>query len=210
MTFTIIIEIVLLGIGLSMDAFSVALVDSLTMKDINKKRSIFIAFTFGFMQAAMPLVGFWIVEVVERIAGASSSSKAGEIAALIVTWTAFILLLIVGLKMFIEGIKDYKNAIEDKDNSFSYRNVLWYGFLTSIDALAAGVTMHTGLSTEASVWFHVSIIFVLTFVISLLGLFLGKQIVKILKGHTSIASIIGGAILVALSIWVIISYYFHI
>ena len=67
MTFEILIQIVLLGIALSMDAFSVALVDGLTMKDITKKRYFFVAGSFGLMQALMPLAGFWIVEAVEKI-----------------------------------------------------------------------------------------------------------------------------------------------
>ena len=83
MTWTIILQIILLGIGLSMDAFSVALVDGLTMKDINKKRSFFIAGTFGVMQALMPLIGFWLVEIVEIIAGSVAGEKAGAITATI-------------------------------------------------------------------------------------------------------------------------------
>ena len=61
MEWYILLEIFFLGIGLSADAFSVALTDGLTYVDINKKRSFFIAFVFGFMQALMPLIGFWLV-----------------------------------------------------------------------------------------------------------------------------------------------------
>ena len=104
MTIEIIIAIIFLGLGLSMDAFSVALVDGLTMKGITKRRSFFIAGSFGFMQAFMPLVGFWLVEVVEFIAGSVAGEKAGEIASVIVVWLAFVLLLFVGGKMLIESI----------------------------------------------------------------------------------------------------------
>ena len=61
MEWFVILQILLLGIGLSMDAFSVALTDGLTYVDINKKRSFFIAFVFGFMQALMPLIGFCLL-----------------------------------------------------------------------------------------------------------------------------------------------------
>lgn len=208
MSFKILIQIILLGIGLSMDAFSVALVDGLTMKDINKKRSLFIAFMFGFMQAIMPLIGFWLVELVETLAGEVAGVEAGIITAKVVVWIAFSLLLIVGGKMLIESIISLRKPPEEKEEkSFSYKDVIIYSILTAIDALAAGVTLHTGLSNNSTVWLHVSIILVLTFVISLVGLFLGKQIIKLLKGKYEISGIIGGIILILLAVWVIVSHY---
>ena len=208
MTFPIIMQIILLGIGLSMDAFSVALVDGLTMRDINKKRMFFIAGAFGVMQAVMPLIGFWIVELVTRIAGDIAGEHAGEIAALVVVWLAFILLLFIGFKMLIESIIELRKPQEEKEEKFfSYRNVLLYSLLTAIDALAAGVTMHTGLSTTMTVWLHVSIILTITFAISLVGLLLGKQIMRLLKGRYEISGIIGGVILILLAVWVIVSHY---
>ena len=208
MTFEILLQIVLLGIGLSMDAYSVALVDGLTMRGINKKRSIFIAGSFGFMQGFMPLVGFWIVELVESIAGNLAGEKAGQITALVVVWLAFVLLLIVGGKMLIESIIELRKPQEEKEEKeFSYKNVILYSVLTAIDALAAGVTMHTGLSDVRTVWLHVVIIMVITFGLSLVGLFLGKKIIKLLKGRYEISGIIGGCILILLAVWVILSHY---
>ena len=208
MTFEILIQIVLLGIGLSMDAFSVALVDGLTMKGINKKRMIFIALSFGIMQALMPLLGFWLVELVEVIAGGVAGSKAGEITSKIVVWLAFVLLLFVGFKMLIESIIELRKPQEEKkEKEFSYLDIFIYSILTAIDALAAGVALHADLSTTTTVWLHVSIILVLTFCLSLLGLFLGKQIIKLLKGRYEISGIIGGVILILLAIWVIVSHY---
>lgn len=211
MTVAIILQIILLGIGLSMDAFSVALVDGLTMRGINKKRSFFIAGSFGVMQALMPLIGFWLVELVERIAGDVAGAKAGEIAATIVVWLAFVLLLFVGAKMLIESIFELKKPVEKKEvKEFSYKNVLIYSVLTAIDALAAGVALHAGMSNTVTVWLHVSIIMVITFSISLVGLFLGKQVLKLLKGKPEISGIIGGIILILLALWVILSHYLGI
>lgn len=208
MTFAILIQIFFLGIGLSMDAFSVALVDGLTMKGINKRRSFFIAGMFGFMQALMPLIGFWLVELVEVIAGGVAGSKAGEITSKIVVWLAFVLLLFVGFKMLIESIIELRKPQEEKkEKEFSYLDIFIYSILTAIDALAAGVALHADLSTTTTVWLHVSIILVLTFGLSLLGLFLGKQIIKLLKGKYEISGIIGGVILILLAIWVIVSHY---
>ena len=208
MTFEILIQIILLGVGLSADAFSVALTDGLVYVDINKKKSFFIAGVFGFMQALMPLIGYWLVEIVDIIAGDIAGDKAGIIMATIVVWVAFALLLMIGAKMLIESILEMKKPKEEKQpRKFSIKEVIFYGFATAIDALAAGVAMHTGLSNNRTIWLHVSIILVLTFSISLIGLFLGKQIMKLLKGKYEIAGIIGGIILILLAVWVVVSHY---
>ncbi len=208
MTFVILAQIFLLGIGLSADAFSVALTDGLIYRDINKKKSFFIAGVFGFMQALMPLIGFWLIELVEFIAGDIAGEQAGKTTEKIVVWVAFALLLFIGGKMLIESIIDLRKPEEEKhERLFSIKEVLFYGFATAIDALAAGITMHTGLSDKYTVWLHVSIIFALTFSISLVGLFLGKQIMKILKGKYEISGVIGGTILILLAVWVVLSHY---
>ena len=211
MTWVILVQIFLLGIGLSADAFSVALTDGLTYRDINKKKSFFIAGTFGFMQALMPLIGFWLVEFIELIAGATAGADAGRIASKVVVWVAFALLLFIGGKMLIESIIEMRKPKEEKkEKMFSFKEVIFYGFATAIDALAAGVAMHADLSTTVTVWLHVSIILILTFSLSLIGLFLGKQIMKLLKGKYEISGIIGGIILILLAVWVVLSHYFGI
>ena len=211
MTFEILIQIFLLGIGLSADAFSVALTDGLTYSNINKRKSFFIAGTFGFMQALMPLIGFWLVEVVEIIAGDIAGEGAGQVMAKIVCWVAFALLFFIGGKMLIESILELRKPKEEKQPKlFSVKEVLLFGIATAIDALAAGVTMHTGLSTTTTIWLHVSIVLMCTFSISLVGLFLGKQVMKLLKGRYEISGIIGGIILILLAVWVILSHYLGI
>ena len=208
MSITIILEIILLGIALSMDAFAVSVTDGLTYADIDKKKSFFIAGVFGVMQALMPLIGFWLVEMISVIVGESGGANAGKIMADVVSWIAFALLLIIGGKMLIEGIKDLKKAPEEKETKvFSIKEVLYFGFVTAVDALGTGVALHSGLSTTATIWLHVSIIMVITFSISLIGLFLGKQIVKWLNGKFEITAIIGGCILIVLAVWIIISHY---
>lgn len=211
MTAEIIIQIILLGIGLSMDAFSVALTDGLTYVDIDKKKSFFIAGVFGFMQALMPLLGFFLVELVNFIFGETLGEKALEVTSIVVVWVAFALLLYIGGKMLIESIIELKKDDDIKEvKQFSIKEVVIYGLATSIDAMAAGVTMHAGLSSTTTVWLHVVIIMTLTFSISLVGLFLGKYIMKLLKGRYEISGIIGGVILILLAIWVVCSHYFGI
>ena len=211
MTLEILIEIFLLGIALSMDAFAVSVTDGLTYTDINKKKSFFIAGVFGVMQGLMPLIGFWLVEGIAAIVGAEGGEKAGIIMSHIVSWVAFVLLLFIGGKMLIEAIIDIRKPQEEKEpQKFTIGAVLYFGFATSIDALGTGVALHSGLSSNQTIWLHASIIIVITFGISLIGLFLGKQIVKLLKGKVEITGIIGGIILILLGIWIILSHYFNI
>lgn len=211
MTFEIIIQIVLLGVALSMDAFAVSVTDGLTYTDIDKKKSFFIAGVFGFMQALMPLIGFWLVEGITAIVGQSSGQSAGKIMSDVVSWVAFALLLFIGGKMLIEGIKDLHKPAEEKEaKKFSVKEVLYFGVATAIDALGTGVALHSGLSSTSTIWLHVCIIMVITFVISLIGLFLGNKIEKLLKGKFEITAIIGGCILIVLAIWIILSHYLGI
>ena len=113
--------------------------------------------------------------------------------------------------MLVESVIEMGKPAEEKNvKKFSLKEVIFYGFATAIDALAAGVAMHTGLSNTATVWLHVSIIFALTFSISLVGLFLGKQIMKLFRGKYEISGIIGGIILMLLAIWVLLSHYLGI
>ena len=127
-------KIILFGIALAMDAFAVSVTDGLTYTDINKKKSFFIAGTFGIMQGLMPLVGYWIIELVMFIADEASGHQSGQIMGTIVTWVAFALLLFIGGKMLIEGIIDLRKPDEEKEpKKFSYKEVILFGFATSID-----------------------------------------------------------------------------
>lgn len=211
MTAEIIIQVLLLGVALSMDAFAVSVTDGLVYTDINKKKSFFIAGVFGVMQALMPLIGFWIVEGITVLVGNTAGAQAGNIMAQVVTWIAFALLIFIGGKMLIEGIKDTKNPAEAREpKTFSIKEVLIMGVATSIDALATGVDMQASTSTTSTIWIHVTMIMCCTFIISLIGLFAGNKIDKILKGKFSICNIIGGIILIVLGIWVVLGHYLGI
>ena len=211
MTWEIILQIILLGVALSMDAFAVSVTDGLTYTDINKKKSFFIASIFGIMQALMPLLGFWLVEGISVLVGETGGEQAGKIMSEVVSWIAFVLLLFIGIKMLTEAIKEIKKPIEEKTlKKFSYKEVLYFGFATAIDALGTGVALRSGLSTNTTIWLHVLIIMFITFIISLIGLFLGHQVEKIFKGKIEITSIIGGIILILLAIWIILEHYLGI
>lgn len=208
MTAAIILQVLLFGIALSMDAFAVAVTDGLIYKDINKKKAFFIATVFGVMQAVMPLIGYWIIAAIELAIGELAGKHAIEITCEVVVWIAFALLLFIGSKMGYEGIKDVKHPEQRKPKLFKVKEVLLYGVITSIDALAVGFSLHAGnISTDTTIWLHVSIILVCTFIISLLGVLLGNVFNRLLKGKYEIANIIGGSILIVLAIWVVVSHY---
>ena len=211
MTWEIISIIILLGIALSMDAFAVSITDGLIYNDINKKKGIFIALVFGFMQALMPLIGYLLVEGITILVDETAGETAGQLMSKVVSWIAFVLLVVLGIKMILEAIKEIKKEEEEKVKKlFSYKEVLYFGLVTSIDALGSGVALHSNISTNATIWLHVGIIMVTTFTISLIGVFLGNKIEKLLKGKYEITGIIGGTILVLLGIFIILSHYINI
>ena len=190
-----------------MDAFAVSITCGLTYLDLNKRKSIFIAGVFGVMQELMPLIGYWIVEGITTIVDETAGAKVGEIAATVVSSVAFALLVFLGTRMIVEAIREMKKPEEEKEpKKFSYREIMYFGVATSIDALGAGVALHAGLSSNLTIWLHVCIIMVCTFTISLIGIFLAKQVTNLLKGKYEITGIIGGCILILLGIWILLSH----
>ena len=209
MTIEIIFQIILFGIALSMDAFAVSITDGLIYRDINHKKTIAIASTFGLLQGLMPLTSFFLIELITFFVGTASGTQAGLILADVVTYISFALLLFIGLKMLIEAIRDLKEANKfhcHKCKNFSYKEVLLMGIATSIDALAVGVSLHNNISTTSTIFLHVGIIIVLTFIFSTVGVKLGHFFEKLFKGRYEICSIIGGAILISLSFWILLSH----
>jgi putative Mn2+ efflux pump MntP len=142
-----------------MDAFAVSITLGLTVTDNNKKRIFFTAFLFGFMQALMRLIGYFLVEGISTFVGEAGGNSAGDVMATIVSRMAFALLVFIGGKMFIEGILKLKGKRDaEVEKLFSYKEVFYLGFATAIDALGTGVAMHAGISSNQTIWLHVVII----------------------------------------------------
>ena len=207
MSISIILKVILLGIALSMDAFAVSITDGLIYSDLNKKRTFLIAGTFALMQALMPLIGYWLLEIVIYFVGEQGGAEAAKIISLVVTWLAFGLLLFIGGKMIIESIIEMNKEKIKHIKLFSYKEVFIMGIATSIDALATGLALHAEISNNVTIWLHVSIILIITLVICLIGVILARQIHKLLKGRHEIANLIGGVILVGLAVWIVLSHY---
>lgn len=193
------VTLLLIALSLSLDAFSVSIIDGLTINDLNKKRMLFICLTFGVFQALMPLIGHLVgLTFIQYIEDYDH-------------WLSLILLAFVGLKMVYDGVKEIiekrkkNDSEEETSKSFSYKLILIQGIATAIDALAIGLTLETS-SAPANVYLGIFIIGVVTFLMCLVGIFLGSKISKLLKGHIEIAQIIGGVILVLIGIKIVLNH----
>ena len=187
----LIINSVLLGVGLAMDAFSISIANGILEPNMKKGRMFKIASVYAVAQLIMPLIGWFLVTTLEGIF--TSFSK-------FIPWIALILLLFIGGKMVIEGILERKGKKKDEIKEEKPVKLTWgalivQGIATSIDALSVGFTIadYSALrAIAASV-----IIGVVTLVICLIGLIFGK---KIGEKISSIATIIGGCILIFIGI----------
>ena len=177
---------ILLGVGLAMDAFSVSLASGLKEPDMTGGRSLTISGVFGAFQFAMPLIG-WVC--VHTVAGWFGWFEK------LVPWIAFLLLGFIGVKMIIEGIK----GGEEKSAGMDPRTLFVMGVATSIDALSVGFAIEHYSISEALI--SSLIIGVVTFLICLAGTFLGRKLGMKLAGK---ASVLGGAILIAIGIEILI------
>lgn len=177
-----IIELILMGIGLAMDAFAVAICKGLAMRQVNKKQCLTIAAFFGGFQALMPFLG-WLL----------GSRFADKISA-IDHWIAFVLLAYIGGKMIAEAIKEKDEVIEieEMDAPLDLKELLVLAIATSIDALAVGITFSF---LEVNIVEAVTIIGVVTFIISAAGVFVGNLFGNKYKTKAEFA---GGLILVIL------------
>ena len=179
-----IVNSILLGVGLAMDAFSVSLANGLNEPCMKKRRQILIAGTFAFFQFIMPLIGWFCVHNLARLF--STFEK-------LIPFIALGLLLFIGGKMLIDGIKGEEAECENKALCFSALMV--QGVATSIDALSVGFTIsdyNTVMALGSSL-----IIAVVTFIICRGGLILGKTIGTRLSEKSSI---LGGIILILIGI----------
>lgn len=200
LTLSLITMAVLLGFGLAMDAFSVSLANGLADRDMSTGRAVTIAGTFALFQFAMPLIGWMFVEY---------AREKLEWFRSMIPWIAFLLLLYIGGKMFLEGIRENREAKTAKqadtdaeagpENKLSNGELLLQGIATSIDALSVGFTT-AGYSFSKTLPSSL-IIGAVTFVVCILGLRIGRRLGTLLAGK---ASMLGGAILIAigLEIWI--------
>ena len=180
-SFGFVIQSVMLGVGLAMDAFSVSLANGLNEPKMKVKRMCLIAGVFAFFQALMPLTGWFCVH---------NLVKFFAVFEKFIPWIALILLAFIGGKMVLEGIQNREEDSEEGGSGLGFKLLLLQGVATSIDALSVGFT----ISEYGVIMAFASalIIAAVTFVICMAGIVIGKKFGTKLANK---ASILGGVIL---------------
>ena len=181
------IEILLIGIGLSMDAFAVSVGKGLSVGRTKLRHALSVGLWFGGFQALMPLLGYFL--------GASFS----DIVSSIDHWIAFGLLFLIGANTIRESLGGSDNNV---DNSFSFKTMLILAIATSIDALACGISF---AFLNVNIWKSITIIGVTTFALSVAGLKAGSILGSRLQKWAGLA---GGAVLICIGLKILVEHLF--
>ncbi|MBZ9623160.1 manganese efflux pump MntP family protein [Clostridium sp. FP2] len=178
------LELFVIAIGLSMDAFSVAICKGLSMKRISIRKAGIVSLYFGTFQSGMPLIGYYLgIQFQDKI-------------TFIDHWIAFVLLGFIGIKMIIDSRKSKcKIAVEsltdeDRDDSLDFKNMSVLAIATSIDALAVGITF---AFLKVNIALAVSFIGIVTFTLSMIGVKIGNVFGAVYKSKAEFG---GGLILI--------------
>ena len=178
------LELLLIALGLSMDAFAVSLCKGLEMKKLNYRHAGVIALFFGGFQAAMPLFGWGLAKQFERYIKSFDH------------WIAFGLLIYIGAKMIYNVFTGGECPI-NKGDKLNLNELLLLAVATSIDALAAGITFAL---LETSIAPAVLIIGVFTFTLSFAGVIIGKRFGALFKSKAELA---GGIVLIIIGVKIV-------
>ena len=186
-----VMQSILLGVGLAMDAFSVSLANGLNEPGIKVRKMCLIAGVFAFFQALMPLMGWFCVHNLVKIFSVFEP---------FIPWIAFVLLAIIGGKMLAEGIKNKQENACACGTGIGFKLLLVQGVATSIDALSVGFTISSYGFLMAVIC--ALIIAAVTFVICMAGVYIGKIFGTTLACK---ASMLGGVILILIGLEILIS-----
>lgn len=184
------LTVFLIGLSLSMDAFSVSVTNGLCIKNIKFKQAFLISLFYGFFQFFMPLIGFF------------AASIFGKYIETVDHWIAFVLLFFIGLKMISEALEKIKGKKEDCPLNLGFKILLLQAIATSIDALAVGVGLGAIKIPLLSSCIMIGII---TFILCFIGVYIGKKAGDIFKGK---AEILGGTILIGIGLKILIEHLF--
>lgn len=184
-----VVELFILAVGLSMDAFAVAICKGLCMRKVTIKKAGIVGLYFGIFQAGMPLIGY--------ILGSQFSDKISSIDH----WIAFILLSLIGISMIKEALeKNEENECSTEEAELSFKNMSILAIATSIDALAVGVTF---AFLRVNIVSAVSFIGVTTLILSMIGVKIGNIFgVK----YKSKAELFGGIILILMGMKILLEH----
>lgn len=179
------VELILLSIGLGMDAFAVSICKGISIKEMNVKKAKTIGLYFGIFQGLMPVIGYLLGKGFESV------------VINIDHWIAFILLSVIGFNMIREAISN----VEDKnDDDISFKTMIVLSLATSIDALAIGITF---AFLQVDVVSAVLMIGVITFVLCVVGCKIGNKFGNRFERK---AEIVGGGILIFLGAKILVEH----
>lgn len=183
-------ELLLIAVGLSMDAFAVAVCRGLGMRRLNLRTAVVLALFFGFFQAFMPLIG-WAL-----------GSQFMQLISPVDHWVAFVLLAFIGGKMLWEAFREGgEDSCGCEDTSrVDLREFLVLAVATSIDALAAGISF---AALAVDIVPAVTLIGVVTFGLSLAGVAVGHFFGARWEKP---ASVVGGVVLVLLGVKILLEH----
>ena len=179
------IELLLIAVGLSMDAFAVSVCKGLSVRKAEPRHSLIVGAYFGGFQALMPALGYVLGRQFESLITSVDH------------WIAFVLLGIIGGNMIREALK---GDAEEMDDSFTFRTMLPLAIATSIDALAMGVTF---AFLQVQIVPAVLFIGVITFVLSAIGLKVGNVFGAKYKSR---AELFGGVVLVLMGVKILLEH----
>lgn len=178
-------ELLIIAVGLSMDAFAVSICKGLSLRVVSPKHVASVSLWFGGFQALMPLIGYFL--------GVSFA----DFVSAVDHWIAFVLLGIIGGNM----IKDSFSQEEcSYDPGFQFRTMFSLAVATSIDALAIGVSL---AFLKVDIWTAVLLIGVVTGAFSVVGIYIGKYFGCRYKSKAEFA---GGFILVAMGLKILLEH----
>lgn len=175
-------ELVIIAVGLAMDAFAVAICKGLNMRKLDYKQTALIALFFGGFQAGMPLIGWFI------------GSRFAHYIESVDHWVTFILLAIIGGKMIYESF--HSDECEDCESKLDLKELTGLAIATSIDALAVGVAFALTYE-QKEVFIAVALIGIITAVLSAIGVFIGHKFGAKYKNKAELA---GGLVLVLMGL----------
>lgn len=189
-----------LGAGLAMDACAVSMSNGLAEPKMKLGKIFTIAGFFGVFQIIMPIFGYLAVTVLSATLGENFTRIFGYL----VPWIALTLLLILGIKMIVEGIKEGKDSNKENEElvKLTIGGLFVQAIATSIDALSVGVIYGNVIPLEAYTTFL--IIGIVTFGISVAAVFIGKKFGTIFSNKATIA---GGIILCAIGLEIFFSHW---
>lgn len=182
------IELVLIAVGLSMDAFAVAICKGLSVQKLGRKHYLTVGVWFGGFQALMPTLGYLLGTTFERYITSVDH------------WVAFVLLCLIGGSMLKEGLAKEEEEKEEREG-FDFKSMLLLAVATSIDALAVGITF--ALLPDVNIFSAVGLIGTITFCLSAVGLKVGN--IFGLK-YKSKAEVVGGVILILIGVKILLEH----